>query len=173
MRLQTKIDKITNSVEERTTGNSIETRILPLPVHELKIISKKRQWKFNWRTEVANHQRIVYKLVVSSDPGTTQGLISISIEQGYVFMHLLESAPHNIGKLKKYLGVPGNLVAYVCRLSFEYGFSGEVAFDSKTVLIDHYKEILGAVLLFPPKRMAILSPQAKKLVNSYYKDFKI
>lgn len=173
MRLQTKIDKITNSVEERATGNSIETRILPLPVHELKTITKKRQWKFNWRTEAANPQRIVYKLIVSSDAGTIQGLISVSIEQGYIFMHLLESAPHNIGKIKKYLGVPGNLVAYVCRLSFEYGFSGEVAFDSKTVLINHYKETLGAVLLFPPKRMAILSPQAKKLVNSYYKDFRI
>lgn len=98
MRLQTKIDKITNSVEERATGNSIETRILPLPAHELKTITKKRQWKFNWRTEVANHQRIVYKLIVSSDAGTIQGLISISIEEGFIFMHLLESAPHNIGK---------------------------------------------------------------------------
>jgi hypothetical protein len=138
-----------------------------------KPLQRKRQWKFNWRTEAANPQRIVYKLIVSSDPGTIQGLISISIEQGFIFMHLLESAPHNIGKVKKYLGVPGNLVAYVCRLSFEYGFSGEVAFDSKTVLINHYKETLGAILLFPPKRMAILSPQAKKLVNSYYKDFRI
>lgn len=80
MRLQTKIDKITNPVEEKSTGNSIETTILPLPVHELKAITKKRQWKFNWRTEAANPQRIVYKLIVSSDPGTIQGLISISIE---------------------------------------------------------------------------------------------
>ena len=88
-------------------------------------------------------------------------------------MHLLESAPHNIGSKKKFMGVPGNLVAFICKLSFEYGFDGEVAFDSKTALIEHYQKSLGAVLLFPPKRMAILSEQAKKLVNSYFRDFRL
>ncbi len=173
MKFQTRIDKITNSVEESKTGNSLETRILPLPVHELKAVTKKSGWKFNWRIEASNRDKIVYKLITSSDPSSIQGLLSISIEEGFIFMNLLESAPYNIGRNKKYLGVPANLVAFVCKMSFEYGFDGEVAFDSKTALINHYQQTLGAVLLFPPKRMAILSSQAKKLVNSYYKDFRI
>lgn len=173
MRIQTRIDKITNSVEERETGISLETRILPIAMHELRTITKKNGWKFNWRVEALRKEKIVYKLITSADPGRIEGLISISIEEGFIFMHLLESAPANIGRKKKYMGVPGNLVAFVCKLSFEYGFDGEVAFDSKTALINHYEKTLGAVLLFPPKRMAILSVQAGKLVNSYYKDFRI
>jgi hypothetical protein len=47
-------------------------------------------------------------------------------------MPLIESAPFNIGKGKKYLGAPCNLVAYGCKLSKEYGFDGVVAFDAKT-----------------------------------------
>lgn len=173
MKFQTRIDKITNSIEERKTGHSLETRILPLPVHDLTLITKKEGWKFNWRLEASDREKVVFKLITAANPLAIQGLISISIEEGFIFMHLLESASNNIGANKKYLGVPGNLVAFVCKMSFEYGFEGEVAFDSKTVLINHYQETLGAVLLFPPKRMAILSLQARKLVNSYYKDFRI
>ncbi len=173
MGLNQRIDKITNSIEERKTGLTLETKVLPLAKHELLKIRKADGWKFSWRKEMAMGNRIVYKLIIVNEPSKVQGLLCLSIEEGFIFMHLIESAPGNIGSLKHYMGVPANLVAFACKLSFEYGFSGEIAFDSKTVLINHYKRTLGAILLFPPKRMAILSEQAGKLVNSYYKDFKI
>jgi hypothetical protein len=52
-------------------------------------------------------------------------------------MHLIESAPFNIGRNKIYYGVPGNLVAFACKLSFERGGEGYVSFLSKTRLIGH------------------------------------
>ena len=52
-------------------------------------------------------------------------------------MNLLESAPFNVGKKKLYEGVSGNLVAFACKLSFQKGFEGYVAFTSKTNLIKH------------------------------------
>ena len=52
-------------------------------------------------------------------------------------MHLVESAPFNKGKEKIYSGVPGNLVAFACKLSFQRGNEGNIAFISKTQLIDH------------------------------------
>jgi hypothetical protein len=60
-------------------------------------------------------------------------------------MHLVESAPFNKGKTKLYSGVPGNLVAFACKLSFQRGYEGNIAFISKTRLIDHYTESLGAI----------------------------
>jgi len=59
-------------------------------------------------------------------------------------MNLLESSPFNIGKDKLYEGVAGNLVAYACKVSFQKGFDGFVAFTAKTNLIKHYEENLGA-----------------------------
>ena len=50
-------------------------------------------------------------------------------------MHLVESAPFNKGKSKAYSGVPGNLVAFACRLSFQRGYEGNVSFISKRNLL--------------------------------------
>jgi len=112
-------------------------------------------------------QRQVYKLLILGD-ATIQGLISLQVIENYIELHLIETAPHNYGKSKLYAGVPGNLVAFACKLSFDYGFEGFVAFRAKTQLIDHYRETLGAELLFKD-RMCISGLSAKKLVNSYFK----
>jgi hypothetical protein len=42
-------------------------------------------------------------------------------------MYLVESAPFNKGKTKLYSGIPGNLVAFACKLSFQRGHEGNVA----------------------------------------------
>jgi hypothetical protein len=70
-----------------------------------------------------------------------------------------------------YAGVAGNMVAFACKLSFEKGFEGFVAFKAKSALIEHYSLTLNAVLINSKQnRMAIFPMAAKNLVNSYYKN---
>ena len=83
-------------------------------------------------------------------------------------MDLLESAPFNIGKEKLYEGVAGNLVAYACKISFQKGYDGFVAFTAKTRLIKNYEEALGAYH-FKNQRMIIDTEPAKFLVTKYFK----
>jgi hypothetical protein len=73
----------------------------------------------------------------------------------------------NKGKKKLYAGIPGNLVAFACKLSFQRGHEGNIAFISKTQLIDHYIEILGAVHV-GGRLMTIDSTAALKLINRYF-----
>ena len=94
--------------------------------------------------------------------------MSITIESNYIFMNLLESSPFNIGKTKLYEGVAGNLVAYACKVSFQKGYEGFVAFTAKTNLIEHYEKTLGA-FHFKNGRMIIPTKAAKKLVEMYFK----
>lgn len=82
-------------------------------------------------------------------------------------MHLIESAPFNIGKNKTYWGVPGNLVAFACKLSFQRGGEGYVSFLAKTKLIEHYEKSLGAVLV-GGHLMVIAAEAALKLTNKYF-----
>ncbi len=82
-------------------------------------------------------------------------------------MHLIESAPFSIGKQKTYYGVPGNLVTYACKLSFQRGHEGYVSFTAKTKLIDHYIETLGA-FHFGGHLMIITTPAALTLINKYF-----
>jgi hypothetical protein len=84
-------------------------------------------------------------------------------------MHLVVSAPFNVGNSKMYAGVPGNLVAFACKLSFQCGHEGNVAFISKTQLIEHYVKTLGA-FHFGGRVMIIERQAALRLINKYFKN---
>ena len=110
----------------------------------------------------------MYKLSISGNPENIQGLISIEDKQDHLFLHLVESAKFNKGRSRVYLGVPGNLVAFACKLSKEIGYDGIVSFFTKSKLIEHYKESLGAKILFA-NQMIIDGLHAGKLISKYFK----
>ena len=166
--LDFEIDKLTRSIENRVTGDSFLTEITYLTNADLKQINKKNGWEFDWRTELKYNDREIYKLTILNNPNVIQGLISLKIEDDFIYMPLIESAPFNRGKGKIYLGTPGNLVAYACRLSFQKGFSGFVSFHAKTKLIEHYTKTLGAYH-FSGLLMIINTEAAKKLADKYFK----
>ena len=112
---------------------------------DFKSITKQNGWLFNWKSEYKQPDRDVYKLTIEGNPSVIQGLISVTEREDHVYLHLIESAPFNLGRNKVYLGVPGNLVAFVCRVSFHRGFEGYVSFTAKTQLIEHYEKTLGAI----------------------------
>jgi hypothetical protein len=163
------IDRLTNSVQNTISGDSFQTEISRLTITDVKQITKKGGWQFSWKTELTDNSKEVYKLTIVNNPGITQGLISLTIRPDHMLMDLVESAPFNIGKTKLYEGVAGNLVAYACKLSFQYGFDGFVSFTAKTRLIEHYEKTLGAYH-FGGHRMIIPTQSAEKLVEKYFKN---
>ena len=163
------IDKLTNSIENVITGDSFATEISILNARELKTVSKVNGWLFNWKDEFKEPACDVYKLTISNNPNIIQGLISLEVKSDHVYMHLLDSAPFNKGKNKVYMGVPVNLVAFACKLSFQRGHEGNVSFISKTQLIDHYEKTLGA-FHFGGRVMIIETQAALKLINKYFKN---
>ncbi len=162
------IDKLTNSIQNTISGDSFQTEVLRLTIKDLKKITKKNNWNFNWKSELADNAKEIYKLTIVNNSDIVQGLLSISIESDHILMNLLESAPFNIGQEKLYEGVAGNLVAYACKISFQRGFDGYVAFTAKTNLIKHYEKTLGAFHI-GRNRMIIPAESAKILVEKYFK----
>ena len=162
------IDKLTNSILNTISGDSFPTEVSRLTKIDLKNITIAKGWNFDWKTELENDKRDVFKLTITNNPTIIQGLLSITIKQDHIYMDLLESAPFNLGHKKLYEGVPGNLVAYACKVSFQYNFDGFVSFTAKTKLIEHYEKTLGAIhhgnhlMIIPP-------PVARLLVNKYFK----
>ncbi|MBS1514011.1 MAG: hypothetical protein JSS63_03200 [Bacteroidetes bacterium] len=161
------IDKLTNSIENSLTGEVFDTAIVRLIEKDIYLIYES-EWNFDWEIEIKNENCEVYKLSTVNNPNVIQGLLSIEDKKDHIFMRLIESSKFNLGKNKVYLGVPGNLVAYACKVSFEKGYEGFVAFDAKTNLIKHYKKILGATH-FRGQRMFIETNAAKHLVSLYFK----
>ena len=161
------IDKLTNSIENVVTRDSFTTEISILTTNDLKTATHKNGWLFNWKDESKEPARDVYKLTIVNNPAIIQGLISLEVKSEHVYMHLVESAPFNKGKTKIYSGVPGNLVAFACKLSFQRGHEGNVSFLSKTQLVEHYVKTLGA-FHFGGRVMIIETQAALKLINKYF-----
>lgn len=165
--LDFEVDKLTNSIENVITGDSFQTEVSICLKEDLKKTSKKNGWVFNWKEEFKVPSQEIYKLTIVNNPAIIQGLISLEVKPDHVYMHLIESAPFNKGKEKVYARVPGNLVAFACRLSFQRGHAGNLSFLSKTELIEHYEKSLGA-FHFGGRVMIIDTNTALKLINRYF-----
>jgi hypothetical protein len=165
--INTIIDKLTNSIENAKTGESFRTQILLFDKNDKSFTKSK--WSFNWIKESNDASRKVFKLVTAENPSIIHGLLSVEDKGDHVYMHLLENAKFNIGKEKVYSGVAGNLVAFACKLAFEKGYDGYISFVSKTKLVEHYKETLGAKL-FGGSRMYIDTFESLRLFKRYFPD---
>ncbi|MBK6951011.1 MAG: hypothetical protein IPH24_02910 [Crocinitomicaceae bacterium] len=162
------VDRLTNSITNTISGDSFPTEVSLFSKSDLKQTGKKSGWLFDWKHELDLPDREVYKLTIFNNPNIIQGLNSLTAKADHVFIHLIENAPFNKGKEKLYEGVAGNLVAFACRLSFQRGSSGFVAFHSKTNLIEHYIETLHAQH-YGNHLMVIDTSAATRLVDKYFK----
>lgn len=169
--LDFEVDKLTNSIENAISGETFDTLIEKLKLSDGKSI-KKTEWVFNWHNEIKDRSKQVYKLTTVSNPTIIHGLISLTDKGDHIYMDLIESAKFNKGKNKLYRGVAGNLVAFGCKMAFEKKYDGVVSFISKTQLVEHYEQTLGAKL-FGGNRMFIDTKEAFILTTKYFKDFKL
>ena len=162
------IDRLTNSIVNVISGDSFVTEVSLLTRTDLKQISRRNKWLFNWKQEQEKADREVYKLTIANSPTIIQGITSLTLKSDHVFLNLIENAPFNKGSNKVYEGVAGNLVAFACKLSFQRGSEGFVSFHSKTNLVNHYIKTLNAKH-YGNLLMVIDSEAAGKLVNQYFK----
>ena len=162
------IDGLTNSVVEVVTGRKYATEIHRMERAEIVALIDEG-WRFDWARQFEVGE--VYGLQIPKAGRAIHGLMSLSREVGFIQLHLLESHPENIGRLKKFKGVPGNLVAYAARIAFELGFKGHVAFEAKTELISHYEQTLGARRIHGSQRMYLDRTASTKLVAQYFGGF--
>ena len=166
-RLGIEIDTLTNSIVNTISGDSFPTDVHPVTKADIKITTKKNGWLFNWEHESDLPDRQVFKLTIRNNPEIVQGLLSLSDYKDHYYLHLIESAPFNIGRNKLYEGVPGNLFAFACELSWDSGYQGFVSFTSKTKLIAHYEMMLGATHIGGNK-MIIFPKDALLLIRKYF-----
>jgi hypothetical protein len=162
------IDRLTNSIQNTISGDSFATEVSRLTKQDLKPVTKIAGWNFNWKNEFDNNAREVYKLTITNNPTIIQGLLSFTIKPDHIYMDLVESAPFNLGRNKLYEGVPGNLVAFACKVSFQNSFDGFLSFTAKTKLISHYEKTLGAYH-FGNHLMIINTKAAQNLIDNYFK----
>lgn len=153
-------------ITNRISQEQFQTVFLEITKKDLPSLNKKL-WSFDWKKEIKLPNRVVYKLTTQENPAVIQGLISWSDLGDHIFINIVESAPFNRGKERLYQGVAGNLFAIACQESFTRGYDGFVVFESKTKLINHYRDLLGAQRLGSSIRMFVDSQAASHLIKLY------
>jgi len=166
MGVSIEIDEFTPCLVEKSSGRIIDTQYSLATKEDLKL----KGWKFNWNSKNLDNSE-VYKLTLKNE-NDIQGLVALKKfhKDNAIYVQLVESAPHNIGKNKKYDGVGGHLFAISIQKSLEYGYGGFVFMDAKNIdLVKHYSESLGAVHIggAHPYRMFIDENNAMKVLNLY------
>jgi len=168
MKIDILIDKLTPCLTEVATGKILQTIFSVAENEDIKNLQSKG-WGFDWKHEDLKLTNI-YKLLVDGDDAI-QGLVAAEVVRGAVYVHLAESAPHNIGANKKYEGVGGHLFAIAMKLSVVNGFGGYIYMDAKNMdLVEHYNEMLGAELIHSrihEYRMEVSEKNARKVVEKY------
>ena len=71
--LDFEVDKLTNSVENVITGDSFPTDITLITSADLKTVIKKNGWVFDWKMELKEPARDVYKLTIVNNQTVIQG----------------------------------------------------------------------------------------------------
>ena len=158
---------MTPCLEKASTGALVTTTYEIINKSEL---SSLKDWLFNWNDAFLKDSQI-YKVLADGD-SRIQGLVAVKDEPDNraIYVKIAESAPHNKGESKEYLGTGGHLFAVAAMISFEQGYGGFVYMDAKNKrLVDHYIEILGASYVggVHPYRISISEAAAKRLIDFY------
>jgi hypothetical protein len=77
--LDFEVDKLTNSIENVNSGDSFPTEVSLLTKAEIKVLTRKNGWNFNWANEFKIPARDVYKLTITNNPNIIQGAVSLEV----------------------------------------------------------------------------------------------
>ena len=151
---------------EKINNRLVEAEIVLAEKKEIPL--KKDGWNFGWRQLSRKGETQLYVLKLIKSDRLVEGAMLLKIAEGMFIMDVLEVAPYNIEKTKRYDYVAGSLIAFACRESFklEGNYKGFLTFVSKTELIDWYIEKYGAELALG-QRMFIDWENGNKLIEKY------
>ena len=71
--LDFEIDKLTNSIQNTISGDSFQTEVSRFTKADAQQVIQKNSWLFNWKIELADNSKEVYKLTTVNNPQIVQG----------------------------------------------------------------------------------------------------
>lgn len=154
------------NVVDVLTGKTHPIDVLPVENKDYNSISKARYF-FDWKKEIYEE---VYKLVMKGQKEIL-GLVSIERipSEWRIHIRLLTVSRENVGSLKAFERVAGNLIAYVAKVAVaEFGELACVSLRPKTAIAQRYinkynMNVTGMTL-------SLEVPEILNLINQYDHD---
>ena len=151
-------------LKDRKTGESLKFLIEKLIKSDYKVVSKSKQYKFDWSAESKNE---VYKIYLKGQDDKILGLISLIdyADEYRIHLNLIEVGLRNRGKDKEVENIAGCLIGFACQLAFDRDYLGFVSLKPKTRLIKLYQEKYGFRQY--GRLLAVEQKSSMDLINKY------
>lgn len=128
-----------------------------------EIKQNKEQFHFNFENKAK--QFTVYKITKENDD-VIQAFVSVEPNIGVLQCSNMETNNINKSPLCIHGGIGKSIIALCCKISFDMGFDGYIAFEAKTNLFNYYTRY-GAKRIGGLK-MYVDTKAAEKLVDIYF-----
>lgn len=156
---------LNNAITLNTTSEKYDAVAIPTNAAEIK--KHRHQFReFNFSQSIKDGFT-VYKICREDDENILQGLVAAKPSTGFLECANMEVNDFNKSPVSMYNGVGKCMIALCCKISFDIGFGGYIAFFAKNHLMRYYKRY-GAKNLYG-LRMFIDDESAKKLIDLYFK----
>jgi hypothetical protein len=154
-------------LKNKKTGQTLKSTIEKLVKSDHQIISKSKEYTFDWIEEIENE---VYKIYLKDRNDDILGLVSlIDYPDEYrVHLNLIEVGLSNRGKNKQIENIAGCLIAFACKIAFDRNYFGFVSLKPKTELIDLYQNKYGFRQY--GRLLAVEQSTADNLISNYLDD---
>ena len=109
------VDELTPCLTHRLSLENYDTHVDLFNESDLQQVC---DWQFQWdmffrNVEFQNAE--VFKLLIKGQH-RIEGLISLEPDDNFIFVHLVESAPWNVGSdMQEFIGVGAHLFAFACK----------------------------------------------------------
>ncbi|GAB5551107.1 MAG: hypothetical protein Sapg2KO_06980 [Saprospiraceae bacterium] len=154
-------------LRNRKTGETLESVIEKVLRSDYKLISKSKQYTFEWLEESKNE---VYKIYLKDQNDEILGLMSIVDypEEYRIHLNLIELSKKNIGQHKEIENIAGCLIAFACKVAFDRDYFGFVSLKPKTKLINLYQQKYGFRAY--GRLLVVEQSSSIELINKYLND---
>lgn len=173
--INVEVDEFVPCLKDAETGEIVETEVRKISDKSiLSECTEENGWAFPWNTPPENYD--IYSLNVKNS-NIIEGLIALKPDEKYWGVHMLwgNSAPHNLGKNKKYIGVGGHLFAIAAKVSIDNGYGGFIFADAANKeLFDMFIEKYGATpysTVNRPYRFAFEEDALRRILETYNFDW--
>ncbi len=173
--INVEVDEFVPCLKDAETGEIVETEVREISDKSiLSECTEENGWAFPWNTPPENYD--IYSLNVKNS-NIIEGLIALKPDEKYWGVHMFwgNSAPHNLGKNKKYIGVGGHLFAIAAKVSIDNGYGGFIFADAANKeLFDMFIEKYGATpysTVNRPYRFAFEEDALRRILETYNFDW--
>ena len=155
--------KLRNAITINVTEKVVDAVATSITAKEISL--HQHYFSFDF-TQLVKHNK-VYKICKENDADVIQGLVAFRLEDNFLKCENMEINICNKRPISLHNGIGKAIIALCCKVSYDLGFDGFIAFEAKNKLHKYYSR-MGATQIGSSNKFFVSDKNAQKLIDLYF-----